>query len=858
MAIPSSAVQALYIAFFNRPADAAGFGFWVAQGDINAVARTFTGSPEYVATHAGMSATALVTEFYQNLFGRAPDADGLAFWVDALNRNVLDAASLAVTLARVAIGTDGATLANKIALASSFTSALDTPARQSIYETHLSAASVKTLINGVGADAGTLASALTNVVPTIDGLFPVSTPPVVTPPVVPGFALTVSNDTYAGGVADDTITGTVGGASTFNAGDVLNGGAGDNTLALTTTANFTLDNTKVTNVQTLQVKATSATTVSISGAGGPSVLTNDGSTASLTFGAPGAGLNVPATININGATADTEVVYNHGMLTGGTDAATVNLNGVGAAGTLRGLTLRSFAKDANELESLTISATGTNGILLSTDDTQTSLATLNITGSGSLVLELAAAPDRIQSSLATINAAAATGNLVIGSLTTPVGAATTSITLGSGNDTVFMGNNLSSATTLLGNGGTDTVVVTRALTAGDVSATTGFETIRFDSTSGAITQNTNLAGVVGLGYEVQGANTISLSGLTNNAVVKVSAFMANTLSMSLFSNAGLTDALTLALAGNGDLTTLFDVTGLETLNIALQGANSMITNDLVAAKHVITGAGNLVIANQVAASIVDASAMTGNLSLITATTGTTVTGGSGNDQITGNVAADTINVGAGNDAVVLGVLGLNATSGADRINLGSGNDTVTFVGNNAAGDGGTTGYATFAEVSAFTVGAAGATDRLAFSNRNSDFSLNGATGLAKGAVAQGLNSGDAMVLQEVRTSGTVAATANVSFFKLGSAVVPVDDIKQLFKTALATDSVTGLAVNGNYAISAFDSTAQKLVVGVVNVGANGTLESADFTDATLAIVGTINMSFADHSTFNGTQLAVAA
>ena len=174
MAITRTDIQKLYVIFFNRPGDVDGLAFWTAQDDFRSVAVAMTRSPEYVALHAGMSNTAIVTDFYQNIFERLPDAEGLAFWVDALDRGALDQAGLAVMLASVVQGKDGTVQAHKATLADSFTTALDTPARKEIFELNLGARIVKTLVDSVGVETGSLQIAQLNVVPTINALFPVA------------------------------------------------------------------------------------------------------------------------------------------------------------------------------------------------------------------------------------------------------------------------------------------------------------------------------------------------------------------------------------------------------------------------------------------------------------------------------------------------------------------------------------------------------------------------------------------------------------------------------------------------------------------------------------------------------------
>jgi hypothetical protein len=92
LALDPSAAQAyrLYQAAFGRQPDEGGLGFWLAQLDkgmaMSTVAQYFLSSDESVALYGTTpSNQQLVTTIYQNVLHRAPDPDGFAFWVKALD-----------------------------------------------------------------------------------------------------------------------------------------------------------------------------------------------------------------------------------------------------------------------------------------------------------------------------------------------------------------------------------------------------------------------------------------------------------------------------------------------------------------------------------------------------------------------------------------------------------------------------------------------------------------------------------------------------------------------------------------------------------------------------------------------------
>lgn len=82
-------VYRLYQAAFDRTPDAAGVGYWIAQADhgmgTQAVAAAFAASAEFATLYgAHVTDAQFVTQVYQNVLHRTPDAPGLAYWTDAL------------------------------------------------------------------------------------------------------------------------------------------------------------------------------------------------------------------------------------------------------------------------------------------------------------------------------------------------------------------------------------------------------------------------------------------------------------------------------------------------------------------------------------------------------------------------------------------------------------------------------------------------------------------------------------------------------------------------------------------------------------------------------------------------------
>lgn len=85
MALTVTEIQQLYTAYLGRPVDQEGLDYWTdAELDLNVADLRFNlandNQPEYVERYGNLSREELVAEIYQNMFNRAPEAEGLAYW----------------------------------------------------------------------------------------------------------------------------------------------------------------------------------------------------------------------------------------------------------------------------------------------------------------------------------------------------------------------------------------------------------------------------------------------------------------------------------------------------------------------------------------------------------------------------------------------------------------------------------------------------------------------------------------------------------------------------------------------------------------------------------------------------------
>ncbi|PZR37728.1 MAG: hypothetical protein DI524_14870, partial [Ectopseudomonas oleovorans] len=122
-----SDLQQLYIGYFGRAADQAGLNFWL--GAINNdgltlanVHAAFVNSAEYNAQYEGLALSAKVAAVYQNVLGRAADAEGAAFWTNAIQSGAITEDQLIEGLLSGLSPKDALTISNKIVVANYFTS----------------------------------------------------------------------------------------------------------------------------------------------------------------------------------------------------------------------------------------------------------------------------------------------------------------------------------------------------------------------------------------------------------------------------------------------------------------------------------------------------------------------------------------------------------------------------------------------------------------------------------------------------------------------------------------------------------------------------------------------------------------
>ena len=158
MATTSAQVQQLYVAYLGRAADQEGLDYWL--NDLNSDPAVLTledlrsnfvnEQAEYTDVYGGLSRTDTVIKIYNNLFGRAPDAAGLAYWTTGGGATV-NADQLLTAFVAGAGATDAKIIANKVLVSEVYTSTAGA---------NYNAADAKSIISGVTDTAASVNTAI--------------------------------------------------------------------------------------------------------------------------------------------------------------------------------------------------------------------------------------------------------------------------------------------------------------------------------------------------------------------------------------------------------------------------------------------------------------------------------------------------------------------------------------------------------------------------------------------------------------------------------------------------------------------------------------------------------------------------
>ena len=398
--------------------------------------------------------------------------------------------------------------------------------------------------------------------------------------IVTPTAITAANKTTAG---DDSIYARDNGA--LGTADVIDGGAGNDTIFSAQTANGQTIAPNISNVEVITIThtVTNQKNITFSGANVTNLTTLNIKDA----GASSHGASIEdETITLSGLTKTTTVGIIGGTASSGATGAVIAATFTSAAAADTQKIAISSAGKATSLtlstaETVEITATGASNAIGTL--AATASKNLNIKGSGDLTMALDMADSAV-----TINASTSTGKLILtgdtsattttflgGSADTQFTTSTTgvvSISTGAGKDTVSVaGGNSTGSITL--NGGNDTVLIgaTSNLTVDDViNGGEGTDTVVVTDTTVGATVKTNLAKALS-GFEVVDTSgttalTLDFDALSTYNTIKVSAASSITAGATVGTNvatatAGAAAVTVSTIENNDTLILAADITG---------------------------------------------------------------------------------------------------------------------------------------------------------------------------------------------------------------------------------------------------------------------------------------------------------
>ncbi|MFH1147478.1 MAG: hypothetical protein V1736_07200, partial [Pseudomonadota bacterium] len=448
-------VQKAYIAYFQRPADPAGLIYWsqrlnLAGGNMDAIIDAFSTckeSRDLYGTIDSSTISTVVTNIYQTLLGRTPEAAGLQYYMDGFNAGRFAAGTIALDILNGAQNNDALVIANKLGEANEFTWVIDPDVNalelQFNYAGTADAAAARAFLTAVNFSPTSLYTSA-QVVEYITKHIAdtaVSTP-------IDRFSLTTAIDIIHGTSGNDIITAIVG---TLGNSDEIYGSAGtdsllaklDNSAALSPRidgvetitlasrgANASFDLANVSGAETINVEG--IISFALSGvANSGTINVQDGLSAGLTL-----------TLAANTATAQ---------------SLTINLNN--ASGT--DISMSGVDSNTTAVDTLTLNAITNWGHFSATDFS--GIERLVLKGDGNVGINLASASNGGSGGLsadAINDLTAIDASSLSGALTLTLASKDINIAGGAGNDTFNLSADWNTGDIIAGGGGIDTINAT--------------------------------------------------------------------------------------------------------------------------------------------------------------------------------------------------------------------------------------------------------------------------------------------------------------------------------------------------------------------------------------------------------------
>ncbi|GHA18266.1 hemolysin-type calcium-binding region [Devosia pacifica] len=666
-------IQEVYIALFGRPADPIGYNYYVEATDDGAnldAVGDLSNSEEYMERFEGLTDAQKVNQIYQDLFGRQADAAGLTFYTNLLASGAATEQSIAIQILDGATGTDREIIDNKVASAQAFTDSLDTAEEILAYQGEEAAELGREYLDGITADDTTVkteAQAQAYITAQV-------VPNAPQGPVGMTVPLTDKVESVSGGSLNDTFNGVS--DTTLQAGDVIDGKGGTDTLNITLQADVgagvSVSNVEIVNARNVDGGTPhSVNAVSFSGV---QQLWNDRSLtgSDVTFN----NVSAAATIGVRGTSSDTTANFGAGVFSGKTDTVNVALEGASGGD----LTINADGTENVETVSVMSGGTGANKLgTLEVDGAET----LNLTGKQNLELT-------VDGDVETVSAANLGGKLTIDLSAVAASGIDDLKFTGSAQDDTITTSDTDDDDVIDGGAGNDTLIVTGSFGA----KLTNVEnlTVKTGNAPDIDLENAQSIGVVNV--EASAALTdFTFENAADDIVVNIknnnnSTYASGELTLE---DDGSSDEATLNFTGNGTVTFnggKVDIGGLETLNLSSVSDLTLNQADLFGADGTedeletinFSGSGDVDVDASLfdnnSLTTVNASALTGDFSnegvTINGGGAIEIMGGSGNDTIVGAGGNDTLSGGDGNNDI-------DGKAGSNEIDLaGNGNNTVSI------------------------------------------------------------------------------------------------------------------------------------------------------------------------------------
>jgi len=515
----------------------------------------------------------------------------------------------------------------------------------------------------------------------------------VTAPTNPGstFTLTTGSDqgtAFTGGTGADTfiaiIDDNTAANNTLGALDVLNGGAGTDTLQLTADTSgggLALPAANITDIENILVRNASGQNLTINSSlitGETNVISDRSTSALILTNLADAtvieqrGNQVATNSNLTAgyAAAATTSTVN---ITNGTTAGNVQANGTG----LTTITINSSGQNntvgtissSGDPTTVNINATTNLTATALTVATNTGAQSLNIVGAGNVSI------GTIDDDFATVAAGDLTGNLTA----TLNGTVTHTFTSGAGDDVITTSTNAQTGA-VSGGGGTDVLALAAAAHidgTAEGAIYTNFETMRF-ADNASLDMDLVTGSTITAIQITDGANATAITDMTAAQAADVTfrdVLNTATLSVKNASTVGSQDVLNITIS-DGDTNTNEDllggiasdgadwtIVGVETITInAVDQFDADALNSITGMTRLnLTGAGTVnIITGAVAMGtngFINAGDATGAITIVAAALATdpfAYTGSSGVDTFTdGAIGGNQISTGAGNDIITL-------------------------------------------------------------------------------------------------------------------------------------------------------------------------------------------------------------